>query len=391
MNTLNKFHFQKKAKDFNATLSYLLYLLSLHLIGLYGPKYTKSIILSNNIDQQQSAEHFTQSAILESKNMSRTIVSEHEDDTITYHKAQTFTIERPITTTTTKTTTSLQSLKPVLKKHSNVTQMLPTYSESIFSYFDSPQVLLTSSEYSCYSIAHSPILLSDYNNQTRSSISSISSSDNSSITSISSNSVSTTNKPGVHFNPEIIEIEYQPEHPVSLERSSLISARIYQDKYNCLSDGDDCYVQEEAEEEDDDDDDELWSLIAEAGASIKLSTTYTRLAFLVQYLFSYHHHRPHNNKTSKKCSKVQQQQHQVKSVAAATTTTNVSIVPLFISMMKSVVSLTTTWLLYQSLSPLTWLAKKSTSHPHHHNHTHHRRHPHRRSTATSSITTPATL
>ncbi|OBZ83468.1 hypothetical protein A0J61_08484 [Choanephora cucurbitarum] len=81
-------------------------------------------------------------------------------------------------------TSVLQGLKPVLKKHCNVAQILPNCSDPILSYFDS-SVLYT----------HTPISQS---------------SRSSSFSSFSSKS-----SVGVHFNPEIIEIEYQPEYPVA--------------------------------------------------------------------------------------------------------------------------------------------------------------------------------
>jgi hypothetical protein len=88
----------------------------------------------------------------------------------------------------------------------------------------------------------------------------------------------------VHFNPEIIEIEYQPEYPVCIEH----------------------YEEEE---------DALWSLLLQT--SLKLSKQ--KALYPPQLIL------------------------------------------LFISMMKSVVSLTTTWLLYHSLSSLSWLTKKSNT------------------------------
>ncbi|KAI9473962.1 MAG: hypothetical protein EXX96DRAFT_580023 [Benjaminiella poitrasii] len=134
------------------------------------------------------------------------------------------------------------TLKPVLKKYnsSNVTQTLPTYSETTTS---STTVTSRSNSFS----------------------------------SISSKSSS------VHFNPEIIEIEYQPEYPVS------------------------SYI-------DYDDDDIVWtSLVQQAGISLK--------SFIRQ---------------GKQPSSLR-------------------FVTLLASMMKSVVSLSTTWILYQCLS---WLTKQ---------------------------------
>ncbi|KAI8638386.1 hypothetical protein BD408DRAFT_446828 [Parasitella parasitica] len=203
-------------------------------------------------------------------------------------------------------TNSLQGLKPVLKKQSNVTQ--PTCSDPMY-YFDSWSGSTTPS--TCTSRSG------------RSSFSSISSSKSNSI--------------GVHFNPEIIEIEYQPEYPVSLETSTQPCLRGYS------------VVEEDDDDNEEDDMEALWSLLVQASVSLK-SSTYTRLGFISKYI-SYHHHHQQNQHSNQQ------------SLYPATTASskNIQILILLVSMMKSMVSMTTTWLLWQSLSPLTWIAKKASS------------------------------
>lgn len=182
------------------------------------------------------------------------------------------------------TQSSLQGLKPVLKKQSNVTQLLPTCSDSLAYAFDP-----TSSGVSEFGSPITSGLCS-----TRSSFSSV-------CSAKSNTSV------GVHFNPEIIEIEYQPEYPVSL----------------------DSYYHQEEEEED-----TLWPLLLQASDSLK-SSTYTRISSVFsKCLYLMQQKKPHSNHS-------------------------LHMFILMVSMMKSVVSLTTTWVLYQSLSPLSsWLAPK---------------------------------
>jgi hypothetical protein len=210
---------------------------------------------------------------------------------------------------------SLQRLKPVLKKQGNVTQ--PTCSDPMY-YFDSWSGSTTPST-------------------------SISRSGRSSFSSISS---SKSNNIGVHFNPEIIEIEYQPEYPVSLETSTHSSPRFSLQEYPV------------AEEEDEEDDIEaLWSLLVQASLSLK-SSTYTRLGFISKCI-SYHH----NHQQQQQQQQQQQNQHlNHHSLYSATTASskNIQIIILLISMMKSMVSMTTTWLLWRTLSPLTWIAKRAS-------------------------------
>ncbi|KAI8348644.1 hypothetical protein BD560DRAFT_439335 [Blakeslea trispora] len=189
-------------------------------------------------------------------------------------------------------TSVLQGLKPVLKKHCNVAQILPNCSDPILSYFDS-SVLYT----------YTPTLSTG-----RSSFSSIASS-NSSNMSVNHHKSSV----GVHFNPEIIEIEYQPEYPVASSLRDL------------------------EETEDDDLVEFFWSLFLQTVVSIK-SSFYARLGFLTRIIF-YHHHK----------SKHQSSSH------------HLHLAVLFTSMLKSFLSLTTTWLLYQSLLPISWITKKPIS------------------------------
>lgn len=89
--------------------------------------------------------------------------------------------------------TSLQVLKPVLKSKSNVTQIVaPSYSDSHLLVVAAAATTTTTTEEKeeeCY-----------YSTRTYTR--------NSSFSSTSSSS-------SVHFNPEVIEIEYQPEYPVS--------------------------------------------------------------------------------------------------------------------------------------------------------------------------------
>lgn len=185
---------------------------------------------------------------------------------------------------------SLQGLKPVLKKQSNVTQSLLTCSE--------PSVF--------YSIDSTPNVWSESGGS--SAITSGLCSSRSSFSSVCSGK--STGSIGVHFNPEIIEIEYQPEYPVSLES----------------------YYQEQEEEEED----TLWPLLLQASESLK-SSTYTRISSLFsKNLYFY----------------TAQQKHKTHS-----SNNSLQLFILLISMMKSVVSLTTTWVIYQSLSPLSsWLS-----------------------------------
>lgn len=208
---------------------------------------------------------------------------------------------------------SLQGLKPVLKKQSNVTQ--PTCSDPMY-YFDPWSGSTTPS--------------TSTSRSGRSSFSSISSS---------------KSNIGVHFNPEIIEIEYQPEYPVSLETSSHSSPRFNRDYYS---------VAEEDEELNDDDDGDieaLWSLLVQASLSLK-SSTYTRLSFIAKCI-SYHNHQKQHNQHSNHQSLYQ--------ATTSSSSKNMQIIILLVSMMKSMVSMTTTWLLWQSLSPLTWIAKRASS------------------------------
>jgi hypothetical protein len=175
-----------------------------------------------------------------------------------------------------------QALKPVLKKSSNVTQLLlPSCSDPIYSYFDTPSWSNPTSGFT----------------SSRSSFS----------------SVSSKSSTGVHFNPEIIEIEYQPEYPVCLQTTI---------------------------EVDDEEDDALWSLLVQASLSLK-SSTYTRLAFISKCLFY------HQQKASSTTALYPPLSNQ----------TSLQLVILLVSMMKSI----TTWALYQSLSPLSWLTKKSNN------------------------------
>lgn len=208
---------------------------------------------------------------------------------------------------------SLQGLKPVLKKQSNVTQ--PTCSDPMY-YFDPWSGSTTPS--------------TNTSRSGRSSFSSISSS---------------KSNIGVHFNPEIIEIEYQPEYPVSLETSSHSSPRFNHDYYS---------VAEEDEDSNDDDDGDieaLWSLLVQASLSLK-SSTYTRLSFIAKCI-SYHNHQKQHNQHSNHQSLYQ--------ATTSSSSKNMQIIILLVSMMKSMVSMTTTWLLWQSLSPLTWIAKRASS------------------------------
>ncbi|CAO0792091.1 unnamed protein product [Mucor circinelloides] len=219
------------------------------------------------------------------------------------------------TTSAVDITCSLQGLKPVLKKQSNVTQ--PTCSDSMY-YFDPWSGSTTPS--------------TSASRSGRSSFSSVSSSKSNNI--------------GVHFNPEIIEIEYQPEYPVSLETSSHSSPRFNYDYYSV--------AEEDGELSDDDDDGDieaLWSLLVQASLSLK-SSTYTRLSFIAKCI-SYHNHQKQHNQHPNHQSLYQ--------ATASSSSKNIQILILLVSMMKSMVSMTTTWLLWQSLSPLTWIAKRASS------------------------------
>lgn len=185
-----------------------------------------------------------------------------------------------------------QTIKPVLKKQSNVAQLLlPSCSDPIYSYFDTP----------CWSTPTSGF-----------------SSSRGSFSSVSSKSSA-----GVHFNPEIIEIEYQPEYPVCLQQQEPRFMNI---------------------EQDDEEDDALWSLLVQASLSLK-SSSYTRIASFSKYLFY------KQQKTSTTTALYPPSSNQ----------NSLQLVILLVSTMKSVVSLTTTWLLYQSLSPLSWLTRKSST------------------------------
>lgn len=216
------------------------------------------------------------------------------------------------------TQSSLQGLKPVLKKQSNVTQSLPTYSEPSSLFYDSIETASVWSEFG--SSATTSGLCSS-----RSSFSSV-------CSSKSNHSI------GVHFNPEIIEIEYQPEYPVSLESASSSSfPHSYYDS-----------------EDDEDETDDLWPLLLQASESLK-SSTYTRISTLFSKCLYFY---------------TQQKKHSTSSSSSSNITTTTSSLPtkyksnnslqifiLIASMMKSMVSLTTTWVLYQSLSPLSsWLS-----------------------------------
>lgn len=172
--------------------------------------------------------------------------------TITNHETQTHA---------TSTRSCIQGIKPVLKKHIPVQQHspLPTCSDDMlmidYDYYYHYSSSTTSS--------HNTSLVSSRNN---------------SFSSISTNATTATTHKMVYFNPEIIEIEYQPEYPVS------ITPTLFP------------FIEEEQE-------DELWS----------------SLLIYVQR--------------------------------------NHSTINLFILLLKSFVSITTTWLLYQRLSRL-WAMKK---------------------------------
>ncbi|GAA5816952.1 hypothetical protein MFLAVUS_010487 [Mucor flavus] len=214
------------------------------------------------------------------------------------------------------TQSPLQGLKPVLKKQSNVTQSLPSYSEHSILFYaidTSTSTTFTTttasvwSEYADSSVTTSALCSS------RSSFSSVS-------------SKSSNHSIGVHFNPEIIEIEYQPEYPVSLESSPQSFA----------------YYQEQEEDEED----TLWPLLIQASESLKAST-YTRISSLFSkclYLYTQQQQKHHHSSSSS-------------SPTRYASSSSLQLFILMVSMMKSVVSLTTTWLLYQSLSPLSsWLS-----------------------------------
>ncbi|KAI8095067.1 uncharacterized protein B0P05DRAFT_524569 [Gilbertella persicaria] len=201
---------------------------------------------------------------------------------------------------------ALQGLKPVLKKHCNVTQIVPNCSDPILSYFDS--FVLND--------IHTPMLYSSRSSRFSSFSSIASSSSNSSVNLNHKSSV------GVHFNPEIIEIEYQPEYPVS-------SSPHLQDKLRFMED-----------DEEDDTIDLFWTFLVQTALSIKSSAS-VRLKFLARFIF-YHNH--------KRKSQLHYHPH-------------LHLIVLLASMFKSVVSLTTTWLLYQSLLPISWILKKSISSP----------------------------
>jgi hypothetical protein len=121
----------------------------------------------------------------------------------------------------------------------------------------------------------------------------------------------------VRFNPEIIEIQYQPHHP--------ITALEHQDDFD-----DDDYEM--------DDIDEIWASIVNATLTLK-SDTLTQIKSVVKYL----------QPTKKRTSNFELLHHR--------TDESFQIVILLLSMAKSVFSLTTTWILYQSLAPFSWIAK----------------------------------
>ncbi|CAO3622918.1 unnamed protein product [Mucor hiemalis] len=223
------------------------------------------------------------------------------------------------------TQSSLQGLKPVLKNRVTCSD-----SSLIFYSIDST----TTTTKATY----------EYNSATWSEFGGSSAttsglcSSRSSFSSVSSSK--STNSIGVHFNPEIIEIEYQPEYPVSLESSPLSCVPHSSEPYT------DCGY-------DEDEDDVLWSLLVDVGESLK-SSTYTRISTLFSNcLFFYNTHQELKKHSSQQIHKY-----------PSTTTSNNDPAQLFllmVSMMKSVVSLTTTWVLYQSLSPLSSLLSVATS------------------------------
>lgn len=124
---------------------------------------------------------------------------------------------------------------------------------------------------------------------------------------------------GVHFNPEIIEIEYQPEYPVSTTES--FSAA----------------VGYESEEEEDD---AIGSLIVQ----IK-----NHLGLQIPNIRSYLELPPTQSKEKGRAMTVRDE-----SKVAATSEPE-ALICLVASVIKTFVSFTATWLLWKSLSPLSWL------------------------------------
>ncbi|KAI8880814.1 hypothetical protein K501DRAFT_335149 [Backusella circina FSU 941] len=131
----------------------------------------------------------------------------------------------------------------------------------------------------------------------------------------------------VRFNPEIIEIQYQPHHPISSSE--------YQD-YNDFDFDDDDYEM--------DDIDEIWASIVNATLTLK-SDTISKIKSFMNYL-------PTTSTSSPKKkmpSNLKLLHHR--------TDASFQIAILLLSMAKSVFSLTTTWILYQSLAPFSWFVK----------------------------------
>lgn len=227
------------------------------------------------------------------------------------------------------TQSPLQGLKPVLKKQSNVTQLLPSCSDSsvIFYSIESTTTVTTTTTFE-----YSSASWSDFGGSSATTSGLCSS--RSSFSSVSSGK--STNSIGVHFNPEIIEIEYQPEYPVSLESSPL----------SCVPHASELYTDYGYDE---DEDDVLWSLLQQFGESLK-SSTYTRISTLFSnLLFFYNTHQ----ELKKHASSPQTKKYPSNDPA--------QLFLIMTSMMKSVFSLTTTWLLYQSLSPLSSLLSVATT------------------------------
>jgi hypothetical protein len=229
-----------------------------------------------------------------------------------------------------------QGLKPVLKKNKSVTQQLkiPQKQHMLSTCSDDASLLLF------YSTIVTDIQQQqhDFLSSGGSSVTtSASSSTRSSFSSVSSSSSGGTSKIGVHFNPEIIEIEYQPEYPVSLESSSS----------SCPT-TDYGFRSEEEYDEEAQDDDAIWSLLVGASKSF----SYTQISFLFSKCLSLYQQQQNTSKNHQHYHK----KHYIPTKYHNQQNNKYHSAQLFY-LMISMMKLTTTWILYQSLVPLSsWLS-----------------------------------
>jgi hypothetical protein len=177
--------------------------------------------------------------------------------------------------------TTLQGLKPILKKKGNVTQSMPACSDRNVKYaWDYPS-------------------WSKYTSQ--------------------SGTIPRKDIGVVRFHPEILEIQYQPDYPV-------------------------CSPVFPLENDDQDINEELWVFFIQVTLGIKQSAI-SQILFFTHYIQVPRLFPQLKNEESKEL--IRHQDH----------VGSLELFILLVSVFKSVFSLTTTWIIYQSLTPFSWITK----------------------------------